>query len=100
MGKLFKLYLNASNIYRCENCSTHFTHQSDLESTAFRSGSVRAYLFKTCINVTFGPIEERILTTGLHTICDLYCLDCESKIGWTYIEAADPEQKYKEGKFI
>lgn len=29
------------------------------------------------VNVTTGPHEKRVLITGLHTVADIYCLDCE-----------------------
>ena len=29
------------------------------------------------INVTVGPHEKRMLITGLHTVADIYCFDCE-----------------------
>jgi hypothetical protein len=37
------------------------------------------------VNVTFGPKEDRLLTTGLHTVCDTFCLDCGEAIGWFYV---------------
>lgn len=38
--------------------------------------------------------------TGLHRVCDLQCRRCATTIGWTYQEAYEASQKYKEGKFI
>ena len=29
------------------------------------------------VNVTTGPHEKRVLITGLHTVADIFCLDCE-----------------------
>ena len=52
------------------------------------------------INVSEGPKQERILITGLHTVCDIYCNVCQSVLGWKYEEAFEESQKYKEGKFI
>lgn len=55
----------------------------------------------TCsINVTIGPKEDRVLTTGLHTVCDIFCASCDDNVGWTYLHAFEESQKYKEGKFI
>jgi len=36
------------------------------------------------INVTVGPHEKRLLITGLHTVADIYCLDCEVR-GLVYV---------------
>lgn len=52
------------------------------------------------INVSLGPKEDRVLTTGLHTVCDIFCVTCEESIGWFYEQAFEESQKYKEGKFI
>lgn len=57
-------------------------------------------LFGTVVNITKGPKQERILTTGLHTVCDIYCIECQDNVGWYYEEAYEEAQKYKEGKCI
>ena len=49
------------------------------------------------VNVSLGPKEERILSTGLHTVRDIYCIGCEVNVGWYYHEAAEESQKYKKG---
>lgn len=57
-----------------------------------------------------------MLLSGLHTVCDLFCIGCLNLIGWKYVifyrviniliiffvkEHTDEiSQKYKEGKFI
>ena len=46
--------------------------------------------------------------TGLHKVCDLFCCNCDTLIGWKYVsyqlrvqeEAYEETEKYKEGKFI
>mmetsp|Transcript_22698 Transcript_22698/g.30021 ORF Transcript_22698/g.30021 Transcript_22698/m.30021 type:complete len:215 (+) Transcript_22698:1059-1703(+) len=60
----------------------------------------RAYLFDQCVNVTVGPAEDRLLITGLHSVCDIFCKRCKGMVGWTYAKAYESSQKYKEGKFI
>ena len=67
---------------------------------AFQGRHGRAYLFNSMVNQTLGPKEDRILITGLHTVCDIYCNCCHSILGWKYEEAFEESQKYKEGKFI
>jgi len=100
MGKIFKEYLGGGEIYRCAACRSHLALHDELVSKAFQGRHGRAYLFGNVINVTKGPKEDRILTTGLHTVSDIYCVVCEDNIGWYYDEAFEPTQKYKEGKFI
>uniref|UniRef100_A0A251VHH1 Protein yippee-like n=1 Tax=Helianthus annuus TaxID=4232 RepID=A0A251VHH1_HELAN len=67
----------------------------------FRKGrNGRAFLFSHAMNVSMGPKEDRNLMTGLHTVADVYCLDCREVLGWKYERAYEESQKYKEGKFI
>jgi len=92
--------LGGGVIYRCSTCRSHLALHDELVSKQFQGRHGRAYLFGNVINVTLGPKEDRILTTGLHTVCDIYCIACEDNIGWFYEEAFEASQKYKEGKFI
>jgi hypothetical protein len=64
------------------------------------SGDGRAFLFNKVANYYLGPSESRLLRTGNHIICDVFCKACHSKIGWSYVWAQEPSQKYKEGKII
>ena len=38
--------------------------------------------------------------TGLHTVCDVFCVKCHALLGWTYLEAVQESEKYKIGKFV
>mmetsp|Transcript_23922 Transcript_23922/g.42385 ORF Transcript_23922/g.42385 Transcript_23922/m.42385 type:complete len:118 (-) Transcript_23922:201-554(-) len=100
MGRLFKTYLSGNVLYTCSQCSTHLALHNQLISTSFHGRTGRAYLFSKVANVALGPLEERIFTTGLHSVCDIYCICCHSNVGWYYKEAYEESQKYKEGKFI
>eukprot|EP01090_Pellita_catalonica_P013223 TRINITY_DN307_c0_g1_i2.p1 TRINITY_DN307_c0_g1~~TRINITY_DN307_c0_g1_i2.p1 ORF type:complete len:134 (+),score=5.95 TRINITY_DN307_c0_g1_i2:57-458(+) len=124
MGRLFKIYLSGGHIYVCGKCKTHLTKPTNLVSKSFQGRYVmrciytesnghiftvlvvcacrsgKAYLFDKVVNVTSGPKEDRILITGLHTVADIHCKECQTVLGWKYDEAFEPSQKYKEGKFI
>eukprot|EP00456_Euglypha_rotunda_P073448 TRINITY_DN668_c0_g1_i3.p1 TRINITY_DN668_c0_g1~~TRINITY_DN668_c0_g1_i3.p1 ORF type:complete len:113 (-),score=5.30 TRINITY_DN668_c0_g1_i3:173-511(-) len=100
MGKLFKQYLGSGTIYRCASCRSHLALHDELVSTRFIGRHGTAFLFGNVINVTKGPKEDRILTTGLHTVCDIFCVACDDNIGWFYEEAFEESQKYKVGKWI
>lgn len=100
MGKLFKSYLDSEEIYRCNTCRTHLTSVADLESTDFSAGKHKAILVKSCTNITLGPAQDRQMKTGIHTVCDFYCIECESELGWKYLSTSESPEKYKEGKFI
>ncbi|KAJ4302491.1 hypothetical protein N0V88_002637 [Collariella sp. IMI 366227] len=52
------------------------------------------------VNVKVGKSERRELVTGQHIVADISCVTCGSLVGWKYVDAREPEQKYKVGKFI
>jgi len=41
-----------------------------------------------------------MMTSGRHTVADIYCNCCQQLVGWKYESAYEKSQKYKEGKFI
>jgi len=100
MGRLFKEFLSGSKIYSCSTCKAHLAHRDQIISKSFQGRQGRAYLFDKCVIVALGPREERLLMTGLHIVCDLVCIDCQTVLGWKYEEAYEESQKYKVGKFI
>eukprot|EP00164_Ancoracysta_twista_P001720 GFYU01002254.1.p1 GENE.GFYU01002254.1~~GFYU01002254.1.p1 ORF type:complete len:117 (-),score=28.21 GFYU01002254.1:478-828(-) len=100
MGRLYKQYIDAALIYTCADCKTHFASFDEIMSKAFRGRTGKAYLFNEVVNVTPGPLEDRKLTTGLHTVADVYCNCCNALVGWKYETAYEESQRYKEGKFI
>ncbi|CAN6987936.1 unnamed protein product [Brassica rapa subsp. trilocularis] len=103
-------------LYSCCNCRNHVGLHDDIISKAFqvrinfiipfvllvslmgRTG--RAFLFSHAMNIVVGPKEDRHLLTGLHTVADISCADCNEPLGWKYERAYESSQKYKEGKFI
>lgn len=87
-------------IYSCCNCRTHVSLHDDVISKAFQGRNGRAFLFTHVINIIIGPKEDRHLMTGLHTVADVYCSNCQEVLGWKYERAFDATQKYKEGKYI
>ncbi|UIZ22580.1 hypothetical protein KXD40_004849 [Peronospora effusa] len=63
-----------------------------------------AVLNTSCVlhryNVRVGPARNRFLMTGIHSIADVLCSQCDLVLGWKYLKAMESSQKYKEGKFI
>lgn len=94
------VYLDGQQVYTCAQCRTHLTSHDDIISKSFHGRNGRAYLFDACVNVTIGKAEDRILITGLHSVCDIFCKRCKIMVGWTYARAYEASQKYKEKKFI
>lgn len=88
------------SIFTCRGCSAHLTRGSDLISKDFRGRSGKAYLFNNVVNLAAGLPEDRMLITGMHTIADVFCMDCSKPLGWKYLHAFDERQRYKVGKVI
>jgi hypothetical protein len=38
--------------------------------------------------------------TGVHTVADIFCTGCGTRLGWHYFKASETSQKYKEGKLV
>ncbi|KAM7202619.1 protein yippee-like [Naviculisporaceae sp. PSN 640] len=115
---------------RCNTCSTDIAFCSQIVSKGFTGRHGRAYLVSapsskstpSCpasplnktnnpknkkagsdvdlVNIRVGKPENRQLVTGQHVVADISCIVCGSKLGWKYVDAREPAQKYKVGKFI
>lgn len=83
--------MSLTDIFRCRV-------QDELISKSFSGRQGRAYLFHSTFNTKIGSPEDRQLLTGWHTVADVQCLICETVVGWTYLKAWEPSQKYKEGE--
>ncbi|XP_074560132.1 protein yippee-like [Curcuma longa] len=99
MGRLFLVSLEGK-IYSCKHCHTHLALSDDILSKSFYCKHGKAYLFNKVVNVSVGLEDERMMTSGLHTVCDVFCVCCGSIVGWKYEVAHEKAQKYKEGKIV
>ncbi|CAM0948506.1 unnamed protein product [Alopecurus aequalis] len=102
MGRLFLTSLapTTGTVYSCKHCDTPLAHAHQIVSRMFRAKHGKAYLFDKVVNVYDGESDDRMMTTGLHTVCDIFCVACGSILGWKYLSAFEKDQRYKEGKFI
>ncbi|KAK3934467.1 yippee-like protein [Diplogelasinospora grovesii] len=110
---------------RCGICAADVAFASQIVSKGFTGRHGRAYLVSppsalptpSCpgsplndpgtpgsdinlVNVRVGRPDNRQLVTGAHVVADITCLVCGAKLGWKYVDAREPAQKYKVGKFI
>lgn len=98
----------APDTLRCSTCSTDLAFASQIVSKGFTGRYGRAFLVgpptlpaeKNLMNLRLGKSENRQLVTGLHVVADISCSTCSAKLGWKYVGAKEPSQKYKVGKFI
>ncbi|KAK3307787.1 uncharacterized protein B0T15DRAFT_85165 [Chaetomium strumarium] len=105
---------------RCRACSADLAFHDQIISKNFIGRGGRGYLVAppsdqptpSCprsppgtsgyrlVNILIGTSEQRRLTTGPHVVADISCAGCGAMVGWKYIDARNPEQKYKVGMFI
>lgn len=90
----------ARRTYRCIHCRAYLASHDELVSKLFQGNHGRAYLFNKVVNVKCRQAVKRQLLTGAHAVADIYCVCCDTTLGWKYVQAYVPAQKYKEGKFI
>ncbi|CAN6330105.1 unnamed protein product, partial [Urochloa humidicola] len=102
MGRLLLASLPATGavIYRCKHCGTHLAYATDIISRMFCCKNGKAYLLDKMVNVNDGEKDDRMMTTGMHTVCDIFCVACGSMVGWKYLAAVEKTQRYKVGKFL
>ncbi|KAG2155424.1 yippee zinc-binding/DNA-binding /Mis18, centromere assembly-domain-containing protein [Suillus clintonianus] len=119
MGMKYRRYLAGERIYGCSKCKTHLATIHSMISRAFNGQHGRAYLFDGVVNVIEGEPNDRQMTTGNHTVRDIYCVKCATVLGWKYVRhdislhnpshslllsfkdrAYEQSQQYKEGKYI
>ncbi|KAK2195272.1 bifunctional Yippee domain/Yippee family [Babesia duncani] len=91
MGNPLRVYLDSADVLefvlkfllisRCVDCGNPLTTASQLLSTNFRGRTGTAWLFSKVFNVTQGPFEDRMMTTGQHIIVDIYCNECGANLG-------------------
>ncbi|CAM9361783.1 unnamed protein product [Hapterophycus canaliculatus] len=90
----------ASRVYACATCKTHLSTEGNVMSKDFTTQNGRGFLVNGMVNVTKGPSDDRSLRTGTHTCRDVYCVTCDTAVGWEYLGALERGQKYKIGNFV
>lgn len=105
--------------FACKNCKTHLAVIEQLISRVRAVPSVRepvawfdlwppylmtngvacvqqfhgqhgkAFLFESVSNIVEGEAADRQMTTGLHTVRDIYCGKCHETVGWKYVSPAN-----------
>ena len=42
------------------------------------------------VNISMGPLEERMMLSGMHTVADIFCCCCGQNVGWKYVSLISP----------
>ncbi|KAK9456513.1 yippee zinc-binding/DNA-binding /Mis18, centromere assembly-domain-containing protein, partial [Dipodascopsis uninucleata] len=87
-------------IFKCRRCQTHLAMYDRIVSKGFTGRFGRAVLVTEVSNIIIGNPNDRMLTTGMHTVADIACTACGINIGWKYLAAYERSQVYKMGKYI
>jgi len=98
--RLFTEHLRPGEVFACTECSTHLARKSSLKSREFKGKTGPAFLFSNVVNLKRGPPEKRQLLTGDFTVQEVFCVKCESHVGWTYVWAKEATEQYKVGMFV
>lgn len=106
------------NTLKCATCAADIAFTSQIVSKGFTGRYGRAYLVAPAPkritsegkragstlpglpNIRQGRPVFRDLLTGPHVVADVTCVSCQTVLGWKYLEAKEPAQKYKIGKYI
>ncbi|ODN72889.1 hypothetical protein L202_08312 [Cryptococcus amylolentus CBS 6039] len=100
MGRTFRVYLAGEKVLACKQCGNHLAVSEGVISEHFRGQHGTAWLVQQVVNTYTGDAEDREMSTGRHTVRDVFCRVCHTTLGWKYDYAFEYSQKYKEGKFI
>ncbi|KEY72809.1 hypothetical protein S7711_04400 [Stachybotrys chartarum IBT 7711] len=91
----------ASQVWACKTCDNPLLRDMDrITYQNFRAVHGKGFLFHNAFNVDLGKTYERQMTTGWHSIRDVYCNRCNAYVGWQYEKAEHETQSYKVGKFL
>ncbi|CAK0748600.1 hypothetical protein CVIRNUC_001845 [Coccomyxa viridis] len=99
MGRPYLQYLgHRSSRYCCKTCSCDIASSSSLLWEGIMGSRQPAVLLRDTVNVEqCGDERKERLSTGRYTLVDISCRGCYKKLGWHYLAATSPDQKYKEG---
>jgi len=100
MGRHYLSHMGGFRMFCCVHCETFLTNRGELISTRFTGATGRAFLFNKVVNLNYSERSERVMLTGRHWVRDVFCKNCNDKVGWMYEFALEDQQKYKEGKVI
>ncbi|OIT22234.1 protein yippee-like protein, partial [Nicotiana attenuata] len=100
MGRLFLVDLEGRTV-NCRVCKTQLALTSNLMLKNFICYKEKSYLFSNVVNITFGPNEEKMIHSAMHTIADIFCCCCGQIVGLKFVAAPSGDNhKNKEGNFV
>lgn len=88
-------------MYHCCRCRSPILRGRDIISTNYHGAWGPAFL----VNRLYNSAVERVsyaaaFMTGGYTVCNVVCMGCRLMLGKKYIEARDPVNRFKVGKYL
>ena len=93
MGRIFIEHIGGTRLFSCASCDTVLTNRGELISTRFTGATGRAFLFKKVANLNYSEVMDRVMLTGRHMVRDVFCKNCDAKLGWMYEFATEDNQR-------
>ncbi|KAF7726871.1 hypothetical protein EC973_008378 [Apophysomyces ossiformis] len=84
-GMKHKVYLDHHRIYICSTCHSHVLRHEDILSRSFQGQYGSAFLVCRVVNVGIDAKDRRMLLMGVHTVADIVCRGCHTKLGWKHL---------------
>ena len=73
--------------WSCISFRCRVSHPTVIHCLKVRSFSLHITGISTRVNVVEGEPDDRPMTTGKHTVRDIYCCKCGTTLGWKYVNA-------------
>jgi len=87
-------------IFACASCGAHLAPREALVSDNFTGRTGPALLVRFVLNSVLGAAEARVLRSGAHVVCDIFCACCGEALGWHYLRAPGASEEYKVGASV
>ncbi|KAI0073233.1 yippee-domain-containing protein [Panus rudis PR-1116 ss-1] len=82
----------------CRTCKSRIASKKAILSWSFRGWNGRAALFRSAFELQ--PPILQLMDTGAHTVQEVSCKTCGTKLGWKIVRAYEWPEKWKEGNII
>eukprot|EP00931_Biecheleriopsis_adriatica_P102605 TRINITY_DN77550_c0_g1_i1.p1 TRINITY_DN77550_c0_g1~~TRINITY_DN77550_c0_g1_i1.p1 ORF type:complete len:555 (-),score=62.96 TRINITY_DN77550_c0_g1_i1:43-1707(-) len=88
-------------VYHCSRCRSPILRTKDIVSTNYHGARGPAFL----VSHLYNTVVERVpysaaFVTGAYSVCNVACAGCSIPIAKKYVDAREPSNRYKVGKFL
>eukprot|EP00440_Ansanella_granifera_P005571 gb/GFBE01006051.1/.p1 GENE.gb/GFBE01006051.1/~~gb/GFBE01006051.1/.p1 ORF type:complete len:551 (+),score=70.55 gb/GFBE01006051.1/:1-1653(+) len=88
-------------VYHCTRCRSPILRTKDIVSTNYHGARGPAFL----VNQLYNTVVDRApysaaFVTGAYSVCDVACAGCSIQLAKKYMDAREPSNRFKIGKFL